>query len=159
MAMADAVITAWDSKKHYFFWRPLTAIQEGDNDGNPRTAGDLAWQPLINTPPYPDYTSGANNVTGAMTRIVALFFGTDHLTFSLTSAIPQVLQKTRTYARVSDLAEDVVDARIYEGIHFRFADTIGRRQGRLVGTWAFRHFLRPLNDNDNDDDDDNDDDR
>jgi hypothetical protein len=161
LAMADAAITAWDSKRHYVFWRPVTAIQEGDNDGNPRTAGDLAWQPLINNPPYPDYTSGANNVTGAVTRILALFFGTDHVTFSLSSAVPQVLQKTRTYGRFSDVAADVVDVRIYQGIHFRFADTAARRQGRLVAKWAFKQFLRPVDDNpvdENNDVDDDDDD-
>ena len=84
MATADAVITSWDSKKFYAFWRPVTAIQEGDNDGNPATVGDPAWQPLINTPNYPDYTSGANNVIAAMTRTLELFFGTD-MTFEVTS--------------------------------------------------------------------------
>jgi len=62
LAMADAGIATWDAKRHYVFWRPVTAIQEGDNDGNPRTVGDFSWQPLTNTPPYPDYTSGANGL-------------------------------------------------------------------------------------------------
>jgi hypothetical protein len=137
------------TKKHYVFWRPVTAIQEGDNDGNPRTIGDLSWQPLTNTPPYPEYTSGANNVTGAVTRMLALFFGTDHLTFSLNSGNPLVIQKTRTYCRFSDAARDVVNARIYEGIHFRTADRVGRRQGRAVAKWAFRYFLRSIDENDN----------
>jgi hypothetical protein len=160
LAVADAAITAWDTKKHYVFWRPVTAIQEGDSDGNPRTEGDLAWQPLTNTPNYPDYTSGANNVTGAVTRMLALFFGTDEMTFSVTTTNPLAVQKTRTYNRFSDAAGDVVVARIYEGIHFRFADTTARRQGRQVAKWAFRHFLRPVHDhnNDNDDGDDQDDD-
>ena len=156
LAMADAAITAWDSKRHYVFWRPVTAIQEGDNDGNPKTEGDTAWQPLINTPPYPDYTSGANNVTGAVTRALKLFFGTDHVTFSLSSNAPQVLQKTRTYNRFSDAARDVVDVRIYQGIHFRFADVAGRSQGRHVASWAFKHFLLPVGDQGDDDDDDGD---
>src|SRR5215469_6135596 len=68
LAMADAVITVWDSKKYYVLWRPVTAVQEGENDGNAATAGDPSWQPFLNTPPYPDYTSGANGVTGALTR-------------------------------------------------------------------------------------------
>src|SRR5690242_14534531 len=58
-AIADSVITAWDSKKHYVLWRPVTAIQEGENDENAATAGDPSWQPFLNTPPYPEYTSGA----------------------------------------------------------------------------------------------------
>jgi len=158
LATADAAITAWDSKRHYFFWRPVTAIQEGDNDGNPHTAGDTSWTPLINTPPYPDYTSGANNVTGATTQMLKLFFGTDHMTFSLHSSAPQVIQSTRAYNRFSDVARDVVDVRVYQGIHFRFADVLGRRQGREVAKWAFKHFLRPVHDNGGDDDDDEGDD-
>lgn len=74
LAMADAVITAWDTKFHYVFWRPITAIQEGDNDGNRETDGYANWQPLINTPNYPDYTSGANN-TGAATRMLPSSLG------------------------------------------------------------------------------------
>ena len=158
LAEADAGITAWDSKRFFAFWRPLTAIQEGDSDGNPATRGDPTWRPLINTPNYPDYTSGANNLTGAVTRILSLFFGTDKMTFSVTSNYPLAIEKTRTYDRFSDAAQDVVDVRVYQGIHFRFADTAARRQGRLVAKWTFRHFLRPLDDHD-DHDDDNDHDR
>jgi hypothetical protein len=151
LATADALITSWDSKKFYFFWRPLTAINEGDNDGNPGTAGDPTWQPLINNPNYPDYTSGANNVTGAMTRTLSLFFGRDRLTFDVTSLAPLAIQKTRTYNRFSDAAQDVVDARVYLGIHFRFADEAARTQGRRVAQWTFDHFLLPLHDHDRDD--------
>ena len=145
MAMADALITAWDSKLTFVFWRPITAIQLGDTDGNPRTAGDPTWAPLIVTPPYPDYTSGANNVTGAATRALALFFGTDEMTIQLTTTnTGPTIQDTRTYNRFSDVAEDVVNARIYEGIHFRFADEDARKQGRHVAQWAFGHFLQPV---------------
>lgn len=150
LATADALITSWDSKKFYFFWRPLTAINEGDNDGNPNTAGDPSWQPLINNPNYPDYTSGANNVTGAMTRTLALFFDRDRLTFEVTSLAPLAVKKTRTYHRFSDAAQDVVNARIYLGIHFRFADTAARRQGQQVAEWASNHFLLPLDDDKHD---------
>ncbi|HEV8332680.1 MAG TPA: vanadium-dependent haloperoxidase [Steroidobacteraceae bacterium] len=148
LATADALITAWDSKKFYNFWRPITAIREGENDGNPATAGDLSWQPLINTPNYPDYTSGANNVTGAMTRTLALFFHRDRMTFQVTSLAPLAVKKTRTYERLSDAAQDVVDARVYLGIHFRFADTAARTQGKQVAEWTFSHFLRPLESDD-----------
>jgi hypothetical protein len=148
LSVADAVITSWDSKKFYSFWRPITAINEGDNDGNPKTVGDPTWQPLINNPNYPDYTSGANNVTGAMTRTLSLFFERDRMTFEVTSLAPLAIQKTRVYNRFSDAAQDVVDARVYLGIHFRFADTAARKQGQRVAEWAFNHFLLPLDDND-----------
>jgi len=148
LATADAAITSWDSKRFYAFWRPVTAIQEGDDDGNSHTAGDLAWQPLINTPNYPDYTSGANNVTGAVTRTLELFFGTDRVTFDVTSLVPQAVHKTRSYRRFSAAAQDVVDARVYLGLHFRFADLAARTQGRRVADWTFNHFLLPLDDRD-----------
>lgn len=145
MAMADAIITAWNDKNYYVFWRPITAIQEGDNDGNPQTAGDASWTSLIAAPPYPDHTSGANAITSAAVNSLALFFGTDNMTFSVTTTnTGPTVQDTRTYTRFSDAAQDVVDARIYLGIHFRFADTAARKQGRQVSRWAFRNFLRPL---------------
>jgi hypothetical protein len=155
LAMADAGITAWDTKFHYVFWRPVTAVQEADNDGNPDTVGDPNWQPFINTPNYPEYTSGANNVTGAVTRILALFFGTDEpaWTFTVTTTNAAAPQQTRIYNRFSDAAADVVNVRVYQGIHFRFADVIARKQGRHVAQWAFAHFLRPLDDDHDDGED------
>lgn len=146
LATADAAITAWDTKYTYIFWRPVTAIQEGDSDGNRKTVGDPSWQPFINTPNYPEYTSGANNFTGALTRILQLFFGTDRLSFSLTSLNPQAVQKTHTYSRLREAAQEVVDVRIWQGIHFRTADEAARDQGRRVAQWTFKYFLQPLGD-------------
>jgi hypothetical protein len=147
MATADAFICAWESKKFFAFWRPITAIREGATDGNDATAGDPNWTPLIATPPYPDYTSGANNVTAAMARTLAHFFGSDHVMFTVTSLSP-LLQPgdptSITYYKFSDAAKDVVDVRIYQGIHFRFADTEARSQGRRVANHAFKNVLLPL---------------
>jgi hypothetical protein len=144
LAAADAGITAWDSKYHFNFWRPLTAIREGDNDGNRRTDGDAEWEPLINTPNYSDHTSGANNLTGSISRTLARFFGRDKFTFKVTSTFPLAIQKEREYKRFSDIAEDVVNVRIYQGIHFRTADAVGRQQGQRVADWVFDNFLRPV---------------
>ncbi len=145
LAGADAIITSWDSKVHYVIWRPLTAIREAATDDNPDTAPDPAWQPLINNPNYPDYTSGANNITGAMMRTLALYFGTDRVTFEVTSNAPLAVRKARVYRRFSAAADDVVNARIWLGIHFRFADVAARIQGQRVADWAFGHFLLPVN--------------
>lgn len=145
MSMADAAITSWDSKVTFVFWRPITAIREGDNDGNPKTIGDPTWLPLIPTPPYPDYTSGANNLTASATRALALFFGTNEMNFSVTTTNPgPTVVDTRDFTKFNDAQEEVVNARIYEGIHFRFADEAARKQGRLVAQWAHSHFLRPI---------------
>jgi hypothetical protein len=149
MAMADSLIAAWDSKVHFNFWRPLTAIQLGDSDGNDRTVGDATWTSFIATPNYPDYTSGANNLSGSATTMLANFFGSDKHTFTMTSnfvhpTTGQQPQNPRTYSRFSEAADDVVDARIYEGIHFRSADEDARSQGKHIANWAFAHVLRPL---------------
>jgi hypothetical protein len=144
LAIADSFIASWDSKSHYAFWRPITAIREGENDGNPLTQGDPAWQPLYNTPNYPDYTSGACNVLGALTRMLELYFGTDRMSFTVVSTNPNAAPKTRTYRRFSDLAWDGVDVRIYHGVHFRFADEAGRTQGGQVAEWVFGHVLQPI---------------
>ncbi len=150
LSTADALITAWDGKRLYHLWRPITAIQNGNDDGNPRTAGDPTWTPQIptNTPPYPEYPSGANNLTGAMTRTLERFFG-NKMTFSVFSAF---VNKTKTYQRFSDMADDVVNVRIYQGIHFRTADVIARRHGTRIADMAFSHFLRPVHHHDDDDD-------
>jgi hypothetical protein len=152
--MANAAITAWDTKFHYVYWRPIIAIQNGDSDGNPKTAGDMAWQPLIVAPPYPGYSSGANNVTGAITRMLRRFFGTNLMTFPVTTTVPQAVQQTRTYQHFTDAADDVVIARVFEGIHFAFDDSEGRKQGESVAKWVFKHILLPVSDNGGDEDDD-----
>ena len=160
LAMGDAVLTAWDTKYYYASthntsWRPITAIRNGDLDGNPETVADPNWEPLQNNPNYPEYSSGANNVTGAVTRMLALFFGTDEMTFTVkTTNHPPAMTTARTYNRFSDAAADVVNARIYAGIHFRYADLQGRRQGRHVAQWVFSHFLRSVDDDDHDDHED-----
>ncbi len=144
LSVADAVITAWDSKRYYYFWRPVTAIREGENDGNPKTAGDPAWQSLVNNPNYPDYTSGANNVTGAMTKTLELFFGRDDIKFAITSNAPAAIKKERVYPSFTAASNQVVTARVLLGIHFRFADTEARKQGRAVAEYVYDHHLLPV---------------
>ena len=144
LSIADAVVGAWDSKRLYFFWRPVTAIREGENDGNPNTAGDPAWQSLVNNPNYPDYTSGANNVTGAATKSMELFFGRDDIAVTVTSNAPAAVKKERTFKSFTAASQQVVLARILLGIHFRFADTEARKQGRAVAEHVYDHYLLPI---------------
>jgi hypothetical protein len=162
LAAADASIGVWDTKVHYNFWRPVTAINL--DDGVPATQQDATWRPFLDsvldaavptghfpagsqTPPYPDYTSGANGVTGAFTTILQLFFKSDFVPLAINKAsAPTVAICTnpRLYRRISDVAEEVVDARVLLGIHFRFADTGGRVLGQRVGWHVFTHALRPV---------------
>ena len=139
MATADTIITAWDTKIFHNVWRPVTAIREGDSDGNSKTAGNATWASFFNAPNYPDYTSGANNVSGATTTTLEHLFG-DKVEFTLFSNATGAV--ARNYTRFSDVASDVVDARVFMGIHFRFADTTALRQGRHVANWTFSHHLR-----------------
>jgi hypothetical protein len=145
VAAADALICTWNTKKYYNFWRPITAIQEGDNDGNPKTEGDPLWLPLINTPNYPSYTSGANNFTSAVTRSLELFFGTDAITYNVTwvsTGNPAPTHTTRTYSSLSAAMDDVVIARVMEGIHWHFDDAVARRTGKRSADWAFSHVMK-----------------
>lgn len=145
VSMADSAITAWDSKVAYNFWRPQTAINFGDDDGNPRTAGNPTWTPFVPTPPYSDYTSGANNIAGSSTRAMSLFFGTDEMEFQVATTNPGPTQNDiRTYSRFSQVRDEVEVVRILQGIHFRFAETDARKQGEHIAQWAHAHYFRPV---------------
>jgi PAP2 superfamily len=156
LAAADAAIAVWDSKLYFNFWRPITAIREGENDLNPLTTGDPAWTPFIQSahfpagsqnPAYPDYVSGANGLTGAFTRMLRLYFRSDWFRFYVNKATPPavaICTNPRTFRRFSEAAEEVVDARIWLGIHFRTADVDARKLGERVAWWAFSNFLRPI---------------
>ena len=145
-ALADAQIACWDSKYFYNFWRPITAIRLGDQDGNPATVVDPNWQPLINTPNFPEYPSGHNSVSGAVSHVLSLFFGTDELTFQMTTTNPHTVQKTRTFTRFSQAEDEVIVARVYVGIHYRTSDRVARTQGIQVADWVFKNFFRPIGD-------------
>jgi hypothetical protein len=142
LAAADAAMAVWDSKYAYNFWRPDMAIQEGEHDRNARTIGDVTWKPLLANPPYPDYVSGANGLTGAFTGTLRRFFGTDEFSFSVKNPNPAVVEQERHFTRFSDAASEVVEARILLGIHFRAADEQARRLGDRVAHWTFQKFLR-----------------
>jgi hypothetical protein len=144
LAGADALITSWDSKKLYNLWRPMTAIQEGEMDGNPNTIGDPAWLPFTNNPPYPDHTSGANSVTAGMMRAAALFFGNDNMSIAISTANPNAIKKTRHYSSFSAVMAQLVSVRVWQGIHFRFADVEARRAGEQTAAYVYDHALLPI---------------
>jgi hypothetical protein len=139
LAGADTAITVWNDKAKYSFWRPITAIQEADTDGNPQTVADPKWLPLINTPPYPDMPSGLSSLSGAEARALQDFFGTDRLAFGTTNSIGI----TRNYASFSQAKDEVVNARVWSGIHFRHAGEVGAAIGKRVAFWQQFFFPRP----------------
>ena len=160
LAMSDAFICSWRAKVDFNLWRPVHAIHRANEDGNFLTKADPSWNSLFSNgnpaaaqhPNYPDYTSGANNLTGSATKMLRLFFGSDkapepfaiYAVGSTVPLTPGVDPDPRMYTKFSDVADDVVVARIYLGIHFRFADVEGRSQGERAARYAFDNVLRPL---------------
>jgi hypothetical protein len=135
---ADAGIACWADKARWLFWRPVTAIHEAATDGNPATAADPAWLPLIPTPPYPDQPSGLTCFGGAFAGTLAQFFGTDRIPFTVTSANSGT---TRSYTSFSQALREAIDARVWSGIHFRTADEDGARIGTRVARYSARHYF------------------
>lgn len=134
LGVADAAIVAWDAKYTYSNWRPITAIHEAGADGNPNTSADANWQPLITTPPFPDYVSGHSTFSSTSATILADFFGTDALSFSTTS--DGLTGVTRSYTSLSDAAAEAGQSRIYGGIHWQFSNTAGLEAGKELGDYV-----------------------
>ncbi|GAA2217461.1 vanadium-dependent haloperoxidase [Streptomyces nogalater] len=137
----DAVVTTWDAKLHYGFWRPITAIRLAGTDGNPATTADPAWEPLLPTPPHPDYIAGHTTVTAAVTRALTGVLGTSRIDLDVPS---EVTGTTRHYRTADELNRDVVDARVWGGVHSRTADVDGCRAGTRVAAWALDHYFQPV---------------
>ena len=139
LATADASIACWDAKYTYNNWRPMPAIRNGDLDGNDATSGDPTWAPLLPTPNHPEYPSGHTANSGAMGEMLNLMFGDD-------SGVPLTVTVggiTRNWANVDQGIEEVINARVYSGIHFRNSDVVGARLGRQVAHFVLTHALRP----------------
>jgi membrane-associated phospholipid phosphatase len=143
---ADAAIAVWDTKYADNFWRPVTAIRAADTDGNPDTAADPGWTPFLVTPNFPSYVSGHSGVSGGAAAVLAAFFGTDAIGFSLSSdSLPGV---TRSYTSFSAAAQEASDSRVYAGIHWRFDVVAGANMGAQVGSYITTHFLLPVSPSD-----------
>jgi hypothetical protein len=153
LAAADGAIGCWNDKYYWQFWRPITAIREADTDGNPATEADPTWLPLFDpatpvfsgsplvTPPFPDHPSGHTCVSGALVHTLQSFFGTDKIPFS---AFSNKSGTTRSFDRFSDALKQIIDARVWAGIHFRTADMQGAVLGKKVGHWLDKHYFQPL---------------
>jgi hypothetical protein len=141
LASADAYIADFQNKYFYEFWRPITAIRAADTDGNPDTDADPTWDSRVPTPPAPDYPSGHSGQGGAMSHVLARFFG-HRVSFSTTSTTQPGV--TRFFTSFSQAAKENANSRIYIGFHFRHATVQGLKLGRKVGQVTFSHYLRPV---------------
>ena len=141
LGLADAGILCWSCKFTHDFWRPVTAIQLSDETGNPARPGDPGWMPLLATPPFPAYTSGHSSFSAAAASVLANFFGNDQIAFE--SASEGLPGTTRTFPSFSVAAREAGMSRIYGGIHWQFDNVDGLANGRALGEYVCRHFLRP----------------
>src|SRR6266508_1337639 len=145
-SVADAVIAGFEAKYFYRSWRPRTAIPRADTDGNPDTDPDPSWTPLL-TVNHPEYPSAHGFFSTALTDAVAAFFGTNKVTWTLTTsktAVPQLVQNVRTYYDMNALMRDVDDARVWAGLHWRHSMHHGDQIGRKVARYVTENFFRPL---------------
>ena len=149
LTAADAFISIWDDKAHHSFWRPITAIREAGGDGNPATEADPNWLPLIATPPYPDHPSGHSGVSGSICAVLEEFFGTGHVLLTDTN----VGGLTRSWSSFPQMIDEIVDARVWSGIHFLNPDKQGREMGEDVARSATKHYFEPSRGNHDADDD------
>jgi PAP2 superfamily len=140
MAMSDALVSSMETKYFYRLWRPVTAIVAADADDNPRTPADPAWLPLVTTPAFPSYPSAHASASYAARYVAERVLGFKHVSFQLTHAgVPGV---ELCYTSFGDLTDDIDDARVYGGIHFRFDQEAGASQGRQVGRYIMSNYLK-----------------
>lgn len=151
LALADGYIAVFDTKYHYRYWRPITAIRLAASDDNPDTSANSTWTPLLPTPAVPDYSSGHSVEGGAAAEIMKLFFGTDAIAFSTCSTtLPagrncnEISEVRRSFPGFSAAAEENALSRVLVGIHFRKACSEGVKQGHRIAHHTFVHYLRPL---------------
>jgi len=142
IAMCDGLISSMETKFFYNRWRPVTAIRAGDTDGNRKTEPDAAWLPLIPTPPFPSYPSAHASAGGAARRILERIYGKDGFQVTLTS--PTAPGVTLHYTAWKQITDDIDDARVFGGIHFRNDQEAGGRQGWQVGSFILETQLLPL---------------
>jgi membrane-associated phospholipid phosphatase len=140
LALADAAIACWDCKYHYGFWRPVQAIRMTGSDR--ALAGDPGWTPLLRTPPFPSYVSGHSTFSGAAAAVLAKFFGSDRIPFTVKSE-GGMRGLTRSFSSFSTAAQEAGRSRIYGGIHWEFDNADGLALGRSMGEHVAGNFLVP----------------
>ena len=138
---ADAAINCWNDKYYWDFWRPGQAIHEADRDGNPATEPDASWTALL-TAPYPEHPSGHLCLDGAHLEVLQRFFGSDKIPFGVTSS--RFGGETRFFDRFSRALAEIIDARIWAGLHYRTADVQAQVLGRKVVHYMAKHHFQPL---------------
>ncbi len=142
-AIDDALIAVFDAKYHYNFWRPITAIRNGDTDGNDATERDASWLPFIDTPMHPEYPCAHCILSAAVGAVLQAEIGTGPTpTLSTTSLTAPGM--VRSWTKIGDFVQEVANARIYDGVHYRTSTEVGTAMGKQIGELAAAKYLRPL---------------
>ena len=140
VASNDSLVVSFWTKYHYKLWRPETAIFGGNLDGNPKTEGDITYVPYVVTPCFPSYPSNHGSASNSAAEVLRRAFGEGHHAMTMTNAaVPNV---TLQYTQFKEITDDISDARIYGGIHFRFDQEAGGELGDAIGTFVYKHNLR-----------------
>ena len=142
LVAADAFIACFDAKYTYSAWRPYTAIRAADTDGNPDTAPDPNWTPLVRTPNHPEYPANHSCVTTSFAKTLDNLLGPQH--FSVTISGTPASTELRHYDSSAELITEIANARIWDGVHFRFSTDAGTTIGRSVARYDFKHALQPV---------------
>jgi membrane-associated phospholipid phosphatase len=146
MAMNDSLVASFLNKYTYNFWRPETAIHTGNTDGNPKTHGDASWTPFILTPCFPSYPSNHGSGGNGAAVVLRRLYGEAGHSIRLTNpAVPNIALQYTSFKQITD---DISDARVYGGIHFRTDQVAGAHLGKAVGRAVYKNNLRPKHDDD-----------
>ena len=140
-ALNEAGNACFDSKYHFYFWRPQSAIPLAATDGNAATTADPSWTPVVPTPNHPEYPSAHACVNGAGAEVLEAFYGTKKITYTFSSTVTGT---TQTYNSVDEMLNAQQDGRIHGGMHFRTATVHGRVIGMKVGKWVTKHYFQPV---------------
>jgi hypothetical protein len=142
IAAADAGIAVFDAKYHYEFWRPITAIRNGDQDDNPATERDATWQPIDNTPMHPEYPCAHCIISGAVAATIEAALGTADIS-EIVMTSPTAPGVTHRWTNIRAYAEEVAHARIWAGFHYRFSVRVGQDMGRNIGQYVVKTMMQP----------------
>ena len=150
MAISDGAVASFFNKYHYNWWRPETAIHAGDTDGNRKTDADPNWVPFIPAPCFPGYPSNHGTLSNAGAEVLRRLYGEAGHAITLSNpAVPTIVLQYGSFRQITD---DISDARVYGGIHFRTDQDAGARLGRVVGETIYKNNLRAVHDKGWDDD-------
>ncbi len=143
VALTDAYIAVFDAKYRYEFWRPITAIRNGDMDDNPATELQATWQPIDNTPMHPEYPCAHCIESGAAVAVIEALLGSaDIPEVSMTSSTAPGV--THRWTNLAAFTDEVANARIWAGFHYRFSTRVGTDMGRKIGEYVVQNAMRPL---------------